>query len=184
MMCEWERGFMVKGQRIKDKGQSESEWEDVGFVRGNGTTNSPKNYEFTDSELPNSESVDYRLKQIDNDGTFAFSKTVTVDLTTITAVEDEVIYEFALEQNYPNPFNPSTTIKFTIFQDVRREMQDVKLIVFDMLGRTVEVLVDGVMNAGYHEVVFNASNLTSGMYLNRISIGNEFNSVRKMKLVK
>ncbi len=102
------------GFNVERRSSSLIEWEKIGFVQGNGTTNSPKNYEFTDSELPNSESVDYRLKQIDNDGTFVYSKTITVDLTTITSVDDNIVYQFSLEQNYPNPFNPTTTIKFTV----------------------------------------------------------------------
>ncbi len=174
------------GFEVERENRGSGEWEKIGFVQGNGTTNSPKNYEFTDSELPNSEEVSYRLKQIDNDGTFAYSKVVTVDLTTITSVKDEVVYEFALEQNYPNPFNPTTTVKFTVpneGDEYIRPLQT-KLIVFDILGREVATLVNQKLQSGNHEVQFDGSNLSSGMYFYRISIGNEFNSVKKMMLVK
>jgi hypothetical protein len=102
------------GFNVERRSSSLIDLENIGFVPGNGTTNSPKNYEFTDSELPDADEVSYRLKQIDNDGTFAYSKTITVDLTKITSVDDEIEYKFAFKQNYPNPFNQSTTIKFTV----------------------------------------------------------------------
>jgi len=66
---------------------------------------------------------------------------------------------FALYQNYPNPFNPSTTIRF----DVPRRA-DVCLTVYDILGRVIAVLADGTTNAGRHEVLFDASTLSSGIY--------------------
>jgi len=185
---EWETatevnnyGFQV--QRQKEKVQSESEWEDIGFVQGHGTTNSPKSYSFTDNNLPEVDEVSYRLKQIDNDGTIAYSKIVTVDLTTITSVDDEVIYEFALEQNYPNPFNPTTTIKFTIPSDVKSETSNTMLIVYDILGREVVTLVNQKLHAGNHEVAFNASNLSSGVYFYKLQAGNLV-MTRKLLLMK
>lgn len=175
-------GFEV--QKSETSGQN-SEWETIGFVQGNGTTNSPKNYDFTDSELPNSEEVSYRLKQIDNDGTFAYSKIVTVDLTTITDVDDDgIVQEFALNQNYPNPFNPSTTIKFTIPSNVKGETSNTKLVIYDILGRDVATLVNQILQPGNHEIQFDGSNLSSGMYFYRINAGDKFNYVRKMILVK
>jgi hypothetical protein len=85
---------------------------------------------------------------------------------------------YALEQNYPNPFNPTTTIKFTLPKN-----SDVKLAVYDILGRLVTKLVDGNFEAGYHEVQFNASNLASGVYFYRIEAGN-FVKVKKLMLLK
>jgi len=102
------------GFNVERRSSSLTEWDKIGFVQGQGTTNSPNNYEFTDSELPDADEVSYRLKQIDNDGTFDYSKTITVDLATITSVDDEIEYKFALKQNYPNPVNQSKTIKFTV----------------------------------------------------------------------
>ena len=75
----------------------------------------------------------------------------------------EVPTEFALESNYPNPFNPQTTIRFSV-----PESAQVRLIVYDVLGRQVRVLVDGTREAGTHEVVFEAGNLPSGTYLYRL----------------
>ena len=85
---------------------------------------------------------------------------------------------YALEQNYPNPFNPTTTIKFTLPKN-----SNVKLAVYDILGRLVTKLVDGNLTAGYHTVQFNASNLASGVYFYRIEAGN-FVQVKKLMLLK
>ena len=171
-------GFQV--QRTKDKVESDGQWEDIGFVHGNGTTNSPKDYEFTDSELPIVDEVSYRLKQIDNDGTFTYSKTITVDLKTITSVENqELPTVYSLEQNYPNPFNPTTTIKFAL-----PESGLVNLVVFNMLGQEVASLISGELQTGYYEISFGNSKLSSGLYVYRIDVEGKFSSVKKMLLVK
>jgi len=71
--------------------------------------------------------------------------------------------EFGLEQNYPNPFNPTTEIAFML-----SEASDVRMAVYDMLGREVAVLLEGLQPAGRNTVAFEASNLPSGLYLYRI----------------
>jgi len=68
-----------------------------------------------------------------------------------------------LEGSYPNPFNPATTIRFSL-----PEPAQVRLVVFDVLGRQVRVLLDGTREAGAHEVVFDADGLPSGTYLYRL----------------
>ena len=70
---------------------------------------------------------------------------------------------YALDQNYPNPFNPTTTIRFDV-----PEASKVTLIVFDMLGRRVAILVDGVVSAGAHTASFDARSLPSGSYIYRL----------------
>jgi hypothetical protein len=84
-----------------------------------------------------------------------------------------------LDQNYPNPFNPSTTIRFTL-----PEASNVSITVFDMLGRSVRTLIDGrAMEAGAHEVAFDANDLASGTYLYRMDAG-ATTITRQMTLVK
>jgi hypothetical protein len=85
---------------------------------------------------------------------------------------------FTLDQNYPNPFNPSTTIKYELPKSAA-----VKLIVFDLLGREVSVLVNERMDAGVHEVKFDASNLPSGAYLYRLQTEDSVQS-RKLLLLR
>jgi len=85
---------------------------------------------------------------------------------------------YALSQNFPNPFNPTTTIRFTL-----PESGNVTLEVFDVLGRLVAVLVNQHMQAGSYQVPFNASALSSGVYLYRLS-ARGYSSVHKMMLLK
>ncbi len=86
--------------------------------------------------------------------------------------------QFELSQNYPNPFNPTTTIKFAL-----PKASEVHLVVYDILGRVVTNLVNGNLNAGYHKINFNASNLASGVYFYSIKAG-DFTSVKKLMLLK
>jgi hypothetical protein len=92
---------------------------------------------------------------------------------------------FSLEQNYPNPFNPATTIKYHIPGSNGRDFHKtfVNLIVYDCLGRQVTTLVNRLESPGTHEVMFNASNLTSGIYFYRLTYGNLSQS-KKMILLK
>jgi hypothetical protein len=81
-------------------------------------------------------------------------------------------------QNYPNPFNPSTTISFSIVQRA-----GVSLKIYDCLGRNVATLVEGVREAGQHQVPFDASALSSGMYFYRLTAG-EFAATKKMIIAR
>jgi hypothetical protein len=90
----------------------------------------------------------------------------------------EIPKEFLLSQNYPNPFNPTTIINYQI-----PKAGDVKLAVYDMLGREVMVLVNEFKPAGNYNIEFNASNLSSGVYFYRIEAGS-FVNTKKMVLVK
>ncbi|NBC17997.1 MAG: T9SS type A sorting domain-containing protein [Bacteroidetes bacterium] len=85
---------------------------------------------------------------------------------------------FALAANYPNPFNPQTTIRYALPQAA-----EVRLVVYDVLGREVAVLVDGMRPAGRHQAVFEAANLPSGVYLYRLD-ADSFTQTRRMLLVK
>ncbi len=107
------------------------------------------------------------------------SQTFTVDVISVTGTEDEELpTEVELSRNYPNPFNPQTTIDYALPQ-----AGDVSLIVYDMLGREVEVLVDGPKTAGRHTVRFGANDLPNGVYVYRLAAG-EKTIVRTMVLVK
>jgi len=85
---------------------------------------------------------------------------------------------YALKQNFPNPFNPTTMIAFDLPQ-----RSEVKLIVYDIMGRTVAELASGNMTAGYHKIQFNAANLSSGVYFYKLQAG-DFVSVKKLMLLK
>ena len=99
----------------------------------------------------------------------------------ITAVEesiDNIPARFSLNQNYPNPFNPVTKISFLIPQK-----SQIKLKVFDVLGREVQILADGIYEAGKYEIEFNATNLPSGVYFYKLQVG-KFMQTKKMVLLK
>ena len=86
--------------------------------------------------------------------------------------------EVAMKQNYPNPFNPTTTISYQL-----SAVSDVKLVVYDMLGREGAVLVNEKKGPGSYEVKFDGSNLASGVYFYRLTAG-QFAQTRKMVLLK
>lgn len=86
--------------------------------------------------------------------------------------------KFELNQNYPNPFNPSTQLSYILKTD-----GNVKLTVFNLVGQSVRVLVDGYQTAGYYEVTFDANDLPAGIYLYKLQVG-ENSSVKRMTLVK
>ncbi len=83
-----------------------------------------------------------------------------------------------LGQNYPNPFNPSTKIKFTLSKP-----ENVRIEIYNTIGQKVEILFNQPMNAGYHEVEFNAKSLSSGIYFYHIEAG-EFQDMKKMLLIR
>ena len=138
------------------------------FVEGKGTTNTAQSYKATLTDLaPGTYTL--RLKQIDFDGTFAYSSTVEVQIAPSG-------YELA--QSYPNPFNPQTRIEYTL-----PLASHVDLTVFDLLGRKIETLVSQAQPAGTHAVVFNASELPNGTYVYRLTAG-AFSETKAMVLVK
>ncbi len=106
-----------------------------------------------------------------------FSNEVSAIVTDVK-LENGIPTKYALDQNYPNPFNPTTSIKFSI-----PEASNVKLTVFDITGREVAVLVNKSMGAGYYNVDWDASNLSSGIYIYQIETGS-FTNIKKMVLLK
>lgn len=160
-------GFEIeRGQTSKVKNET---WERIGFIHGNGNSNSEKNYSFID-EPKNGKEFKYRLKQIDFNGSFEYSKEETVILENISF--------FKLEQNYPNPFNPVTKISYTIPQRV-----SVKLRVYDMLAKKIAELVNGFQEEGRYEVTFDGSNYPSGTYFYKLEAGS-YVEVKKLLLIK
>lgn len=96
----------------------------------------------------------------------------------ITQISTGVPSKFGISQNYPNPFNPATNFEFKI-----TESGPVKLVVYDLLGRTVETIFEQNLQPGAYKLSWNASRLSSGIYYYRLVSGN-FNETRKMVLVK
>ena len=145
------------------------------FTAGNGTTTVKHDYSYVDNSYATGNV--YRLKQLDLDGTVHFSD--AVDPLAVTGVSVKVLpTEYSLSQNYPNPFNPSTVIEFALPKD-----SHVTLELYNILGQKVMTLVDEVQPAGYHSVKFDGTNLASGMYLYRLSTGQQ-TFLKKLLLMK
>lgn len=108
-------------------------------------------------------------------GTFAVSIS---NLTNINPVKPGIPVTFELCQNYPNPFNPVTKIEFSVpFKD------NVKFIVYDILGKEIKTLINEPMDAGFYSINFDAGDLPSGIYFYRMETHN-FMETKKMLLIK
>jgi len=129
----------------------------------------------------------WRINAQNLGGASAYSSARLFSTGTLLAIDEPrggVPKEYALLQNYPNPFNPSTTISY----DVPKAAY-VKVVIYDVLGRVVATLVDGVQPANKYTVVWNASNVSTGVYFYRMTARNsdgsgDFNAVKKLLLMK
>ncbi len=130
---------------------------------------------------------DGRYFDIQSQWTDASSKSIDVDMwiaaviNVLTDVQPEmnaIPTDYTLYQNYPNPFNPTTKIKYSL-----PKSSFVQLKIFDLLGNEITSLVKGEQTAGYHEVEFNASSLSSGIYFYRLEAGG-FSFSKKLILMK
>lgn len=161
------------GFSIERKSAVDERWVEAGFVPGFGTTTERKSYSYTDENL-NIGSYSFRLKQIDFDGKFEYSEAIIVE---VSAPE-----KYVLLQNYPNPFNPSTTIGFSIPQQ-----SNVTIEIYNVVGELVSSLANKTLEAGYHNVNFEAGNLPSGTYvyqLKAVGQNGTFVETKKMLLLK
>jgi hypothetical protein len=148
-----------------------SPWQNIAFLPGGGTSNSPRNYSYVDVGLAPGRYA-YRIKQINTDGSFEYHSAVEVMIGSVPKV-------LALSPNYPNPFNPSTTIEFTVPEDGHVTMK-----IYSIIGQEVATLFNGNAHAGViQKVTFDASSLASGMYVSRLQYGNK-TLLHKMMLMK
>ncbi|MBZ0177953.1 MAG: T9SS type A sorting domain-containing protein [Melioribacteraceae bacterium] len=161
-------GFEIERIFLEYK-YTDNQWETLDFVDGKGTIIGPNTYSFFDKNLQSGK-YKYRLKQIDFDGSFEYSKEIEVEINAPT--------QFVLEQNYPNPFNPSTTISYQL-----PERGKVSLIVYDILGKEIVSLVNEYKTAGNYDVKFNTSTLPSGVYIYSLRL-HDYSSVKKMTVIK
>jgi hypothetical protein len=159
---------------IIERSSNKAEFTEVAFVDGQGTTTNVTDYDYTD-EISKPGKYSYRLKQIDFDGSINYSNVVESE------VEGPQV--FVLSQNYPNPFNPSTMISFSLPVD-----SYVTIELFNALGEKVEQIANRDYSIGNHEVNFNASQLSNGVYYYTINAtgvdGSNFVLTKKMVLMK
>ena len=144
-------------------------WVKISDMKANGTTSEVSHYSFVDKNLlPGT--YNYRLKIIDENGTFRFSKTIEAVVSAPA--------KFSLSQNYPNPFNPVTKLSYELPFDSK-----VNLSVFNMLGQKVMDVVNEFQNAGTYERTIDASTLSSGIYIYQLS-ANNIKITKRMILLK
>ncbi|MFC2170619.1 aryl-sulfate sulfotransferase [Calditrichota bacterium] len=125
----------------------------------------------------------FRIKAFDGDGNEISEFSNQLMITPLNAVEDDDEYivpqEFELSQNYPNPFNPVTTLSVKLPYTSRLKVQ-----VYDIVGRQVASLYNGVMPAGSQELKFDGNSLASGIYFVKMNVPGKFEQVRKIVLMK
>ena len=141
---------------------------------GSTTTNANGTFSFLISD-PSVQAVSVTATNPLSGSTSGFAK-----YSLVTSIEDTKLVptEFSLEQNYPNPFNPSTRIQYQV-----SSISQVTLKVYDVLGNEVATLVNEEKPAGNYEVEFDATGLSSGIYLYRLNAGS-FSKIKKMVLTK
>lgn len=161
-------GFEVE-RKIGNGKLGEGSWVKIGFVPGNGNSNSPNNYSLTDKNPVGGSRFIYRLKQIDSDGKFEYSQEVEVELAPQV---------FNLYQNYPNPFNPSTTIRFALPVATK-----LNIVLYNSLGESLRTIAEGFFDSGYHSVEIDLSGLPSGVYIYRFN-SDKYANNKKLLLLK
>lgn len=176
IVLNWSTATETNNQGFEiQRSQNNIDFHSIAFVDGHGTTTEKSTYSYEDHSVEAGVSYSYRLKQIDFDGSFAYSAVVNVDAIAPS--------EFALNQNYPNPFNPSTNISFNL-----PVKSNVSLDVYNLLGQRVLTVAQGEFEAGKHQITLDASKLSSGIYIYSLSAsgdnGQRFVQSRKMTLLK
>ena len=137
---------------------------------------------YIDLEYVLNETNYYRLAAVDHAGNV--SEYSDVVEATVLSIVDELIPEvFAVHQNYPNPFNPTTQIRYDLPEDAKGN-----ITIYDIMGRQVKTLVNGLQTAGYKSIQWDATNdknhpVSAGLYLYMIQAG-EFSQTKKMILLK
>ena len=157
---------------------------EIGSMQGGGNVDTTVEYEYVDTPPANA-SVEYRIRQITNDGGQELSRSIIVNTgTSSVGPEGAVPQQFELLQNFPNPFNPSTTIPYALPRESR-----VTLTLFNTLGQRVGEIVNGIQSAGYHNTVWQPA-LASGVYFYRLEAaavaqpGDRFSQTRSLVLIR
>jgi hypothetical protein len=172
VMLKWSTASEINNKGFIVQMREENKWNDIEFIQGFGTTTERKFYYYLHKiNAVQNNSLEYRLKQIDYDGTVSYSDIVKAEIAAAP-----ISYE--LYQNYPNPFNPETKIIYAIPQPGL-----VTLKVYDMLGREIKTLVNEIKQRGIFSVDFRTDGISSGTYFYKIQSG-EFSDTKKMTILK
>jgi photosystem II stability/assembly factor-like uncharacterized protein len=161
----------------------------TGYCSGYGilkTTNKGINWNYQIS----SNNIIYKLSMLNSTTGYAVGINGTILKTTtggdpvgIKPMNNEIPKSFSLSQNFPNPFNPKTRIKFDVTSNVKREMSNVKLIVYDILGQEVATLINQQLKPGTYEIEWDGTNYPSGVYFYELTTEN-YSATKKLILLK
>ncbi len=144
---------------------SDASWATIGFVHGSFISNSPKDYSFQDTSINSLGNYLYRLKQIDSDGSFKYSDTLSVSILTSIPKNNKIFpSHFSVSRNYPNPFNPSTNIQVKLSKS-----SELILKVFNIRGEIIIEKNYGFKAAGNFILKIDLSNFSSGIYFYSIT---------------
>ena len=166
----WETASELNNAGFDVEQKINGTFQTIAFVAGNGSTDTAQSYSYTTASLSAGVHT-FRLKQVDFDGTFAYSDEVSVEVALEAAA--------VLSRAYPEPFNPRTQFTLTVARE-----QEVTINVYDMIGRHVQTLYQGVLGQSEaHLFAFEASNLPSGRYFIRAT-GQYFNQTQSVTLLK
>jgi len=161
--------FEVQRRPVESQRDGSTSWNTIGSVGGAGTTTEAQSYGFTDDELPfAADRLEYRLRQVDTDGTAHHSKTITVE---------RGVDEVELLGTYPNPARQQATVRYAL-----PERQEVSLRLYDVLGRQVRTVLSGEQT-GRHEQTLEVSELPSGTYFLRLKTGGQTRT-RKLTVLR
>jgi Beta-propeller repeat/Secretion system C-terminal sorting domain len=176
VLLKWETKSEIQnaGFDIERKTAMNEQFIKIGFIKGSGNCNTPKQYSFADNSSQGGK-ISYRLCQINTDGLVTYSNEIEVAI---------IPSDYILYQNYPNPFNPSTVIKYSLPFESK-----VNIKFYNSIGQCVREVNEGNRQPGYYELNFNSSGLASGVYFYTIkSISsdgkNNFMAVKKMMVLK
>ena len=170
VLLQWATASEQNNAGFEVQQRSASGFETIGFVEGQGTTNNPQQYTYSTTQI-NAGTFAFRLKQVDFDGTFAFSDEIEVTIDAVQAL--------SLSEAYPNPFNPVTAMTLSVAKGQR-----VSVDVYNIQGQKVRSLYNDYLAANQaYEIRFEAGSLPSGSYLIRASGDQEIAS-RLITLVK
>jgi len=148
----------------------------VDYIQVNGSTRQSENQSYNTGVWQNGSCGGSNSEWLHCNGSIGYGN--VPKQTAAGATPETIPSDYALEQNYPNPFNPETKISYTL-----KDAAEVKLEVFDITGRLVATLANGLQSAGRHEATFDAQGLESGIYFYRLHAGS-FAQTKRLLLVK
>lgn len=162
-------GWEIERSVINKETNKPSVWQTIGFVKGSGNSNSPKEYSFIDNTALYGEYA-YRLKQIDIDGTTSYS-----DELRVFVGQKPQVYDL---KPFPNPMNPVAKIRYEV-----PEYSLVNISIYDITGRLIKTLINENKEPGIYEIEFDGRQLASGIYLSVLR-SNGITITRKVQLIK